>query len=73
MASISHRVENVLTLSLSATTFSIPFASGLWSAMAASAGARNQISNSSSVVRMTGMAFVWIGATTEFGSVVRNA
>jgi hypothetical protein len=35
-------------------------------------GARVQTSRSSSVVRITGMAFGWIGATTAFGDVVKN-
>jgi hypothetical protein len=45
---------------------------GLCSAFASSQGARIQTSCSSSVVRITGMAFGWIGSTTEFGAVVRN-
>jgi hypothetical protein len=35
-------------------------------------GARIQTSRSSSVVRITGMAFGWIGSTTGFGDVVRK-
>ena len=35
-------------------------------------GARIQTSRSSSVVRITGMAFGWIGSTTAFGDVVRK-
>jgi hypothetical protein len=34
--------------------------------------ARIQTSRSSSVVRITGMAFGWIGATTAFGTVVKK-
>src|SRR5664279_3709927 len=41
--------------------------------MASVADALSQTSISSSLVRMTGMAFGWIGATTAFGSVVKNA
>lgn len=39
----------------------------------AAAGAVIQVSTSSGVVRITGIAFGWIGPTSEFGSVVRNA
>jgi hypothetical protein len=35
-------------------------------------GARNQTSRSSSVVKITGMAFGWIGSTTAFDEVVRK-
>ena len=35
-------------------------------------GARIQMSRSSSVVRITGIAFGWIGSTTAFGDVVRK-
>jgi len=38
---------------------------GLCSAFASSHGARIHTSRSSSVVRITGIAFEWIGATTE--------
>ena len=41
-------------------------------AFASSHGARIQTSRSSSVIRITGMAFGWIGSTTAFGDVVRN-
>ena len=34
--------------------------------------ARIQTSRSSSVVRITGIAFGWIGSTTAFGAVVRK-
>jgi hypothetical protein len=44
--------------------------SGRCSALASSHGARIQTSRSSSVSRMTGMAFGWIGSTTAFGDVV---
>jgi hypothetical protein len=46
--------------------------SGRCSAFASSHGARIQTSRSSSVVRITGMAFEWIGSTTAFGDVVRK-
>jgi hypothetical protein len=42
--------------------------SGLCSALASSQGARIQTSRSSSVIRMTGMAFGWIGSTTAFAT-----
>ena len=42
------------------------------SALASSHGARIRTSRSSSVVRITGMAFGWIGSTIAFGDVVRN-
>jgi hypothetical protein len=42
------------------------------SALASSHGARIQTSCSSSISRMTGMAFGWIGSTTAFGVVVRK-
>jgi hypothetical protein len=41
-------------------------------ALASSPGERIQTSRSSSVVRITGIAFRWIGSTTAFGAVVRN-
>ena len=47
-------------------------ANGLSSAFASSHGARSQTSRSSSAVRITGMAFGWIGSTTAFGAVVKN-
>ncbi|TCR07360.1 hypothetical protein EDF70_1011334 [Neorhizobium sp. JUb45] len=50
-----------------------PFSgSGRWRALASSQGARIQTSISSAVVRITGIAFGWIGFTTEFGSQVRK-
>ena len=47
--------------------------SGRCSASASFAGAVSQRSISARVVRMTGIALGWIGATTAFGSVVRKA
>jgi hypothetical protein len=41
--------------------------SGRCNALASSHGPRIQISRSSSVITMTGMAFGWIGSTTAFG------
>jgi hypothetical protein len=52
--------------------FSASSGNGRWSAFASSHGARVQTSRSSSVVRITGMAFAWIGSTTAFGEVVRK-
>jgi hypothetical protein len=40
--------------------------------LGSSHGARIQTSYSSSVVRITGMAFGWMGSTTAFGAVVRK-
>jgi hypothetical protein len=40
--------------------------------VASSHGARIQTSRSSSVVRITGIAFGWIGSTMAFGAVVRK-
>jgi hypothetical protein len=37
-----------------------------------SQGARIQTSRSSSVVKVTGIAFEWIGSTIAFGDVVKN-
>jgi Rha family phage regulatory protein len=54
------------------TIFRASSGSGRWSALASSHGARSQASRSSSVVRMTGIALGWIGATTAFGAVVRK-
>jgi len=45
---------------------------GRCSAFASSHGGRSQTSRSSSVVKITGIAFGWIGATTAFGEVVRK-
>jgi hypothetical protein len=58
--------------SLSAPRATILVASsgnGRCSALASSHGARIQTSRSSSVSRMTGMAFGWIGSTIAFGDV----
>jgi hypothetical protein len=46
--------------------------SGRCSVFASSHGARIQTSRSSSVVRITGIAFGWIGATMAFGEVVKK-
>lgn len=54
------------------TTTSASSGNGRCSALASSHGARIQTSISSVVVRITGIAFGWIGATTAFGSVVRK-
>src|SRR3569833_1282775 len=54
-----------------ATIFSTPSGKGRCSAFASSHGARSQASYSSADVRITGIAFGWIGATTAFGAVVR--
>jgi len=51
-----------------ATILSVVLGNGLCSALASSHGARIHTSRSSGVVRITGMAFGWIGATTAFGS-----
>jgi hypothetical protein len=45
---------------------------GLCSTFASSHGARIQTSRSSSVVKITGIAFEWIGSTMAFGAVVRK-
>src|SRR5829696_83469 len=61
--------------SLSAPRATILIASsgnGRCSVLASSHGARTQTSHSSSVIRMIGMAFGWIGSTTAFGDVVRK-
>src|SRR5712675_1811070 len=55
-----------------ATIASASSGSGRCNALASSHGARIQTSRSSSVVRITGIAFGWIGATTAFGAVVRK-
>src|SRR6202000_3115571 len=55
-----------------ATILSALFGSGRCNALASSHGARSQTSRSSSVVRITGIAFGWIGSTTAFGAVVRK-
>jgi hypothetical protein len=53
------------------TILSASSGSGRCSALASSQGARIQMSRSSSLVRITGIAFGWIGSTTAFGDVVR--
>ena len=61
--------------SLSAPRITILSASsgkGRCNAFASFHGARIQTSRSSSVVRITGIAFGWIGSTTAFGDVVRK-
>jgi hypothetical protein len=55
-----------------ATILIVPSGNGRCSALASSHGARIQTSRSSSVCRMTGMAFGWIGSTTALGDVVRK-
>ena len=56
-----------------ATIRSAPSGSGRCSFSASSAGAVIQVSTSSGVVRITGIAFGWMAPTSAFGSVVRNA
>jgi hypothetical protein len=51
-----------------ATIFNASSGSGRCSAFASSHGARIQTSRSSSVVKITGIAFEWIGSTTVFGA-----
>jgi hypothetical protein len=50
----------------------VAWAAVVRSALASSHSAGIQTSRSSSVVRMTGIAFGWMGWTTAFGEVVRN-
>jgi hypothetical protein len=52
-----------------ATTINSLSGNGLCSAFASSHGARIQTSCSSSLVRITGIAFEWIGSTMAFGDV----
>jgi hypothetical protein len=52
--------------------FSASSGRGRCSAFASSAGARIHTSRSSSVVKITGIAFGWIGFTTAFASVVKK-
>jgi hypothetical protein len=54
------------------TILSASSGSGRCNAFASSHGARIQTPRSSSVVRITGIAFGWIGSTTAFGDVVRK-
>jgi hypothetical protein len=56
-----------------ATIRSAPSGSGRCSLRTSSGGDVIQVSISSGVVRMTGIAFGWMAATSAFGSVVRNA
>jgi hypothetical protein len=53
-----------------ATIFKASSSSGRCNAFASSHGARIHTSHSSCVVRITGMAFGWIGSTIAFGVVV---
>jgi hypothetical protein len=53
-----------------ATIFRASSGNGRCSALASSQGARIHTSRSSSVVRITGIAFGWIGSTTAFGAAV---
>jgi hypothetical protein len=55
-----------------ATIRNASLGNGRCNAFASSHGARIQTSHSSSVVRITGVAFGWIGSTTAFGAVVKN-
>jgi hypothetical protein len=73
--SISGEFHTADWSSLSEPRATIPSASsgkGRCNAFASSHGARIQTSRSSSVVKITGIAFGWIGSTTAFGDVVRN-
>ena len=54
------------------TILSASSANGRCNAFASFHGARIHTSRSSSVVRMTGIAFGWMGSTTAFGCVVRK-
>src|SRR6202022_1918792 len=56
-----------------ATIRSDPSGNGRCSFSAASGGAVIQVSTSSGVVRITGIALGWMAPTSAFGSVVRNA
>jgi hypothetical protein len=56
-----------------ATILSAPSGSGRCSFSASSGDAIIQISTSSAVVRITGIAFGWTAPTSALGSVVRNA
>jgi hypothetical protein len=55
-----------------ATIFDASSGKGRCNAFASSQGARIQTSHSSAVVKITGIAFEWIGSTTAFGVVVRK-
>jgi hypothetical protein len=54
------------------TIFSASSGNGRCNAFASSQGARIQTSRSSSLVRITGIAFGWIASTMAFGAVVRK-
>ena len=72
---IARNVKSEASQFLSApriTIFSASSANGRCNTFASSHGARIQTSRSSSVVRITGIAFGWIGSTMAFGDVVRN-
>jgi hypothetical protein len=56
-----------------ATIRSDPSGNGRCSVRASSGGAVIQVSTSSGVVRITGIAFGWTAPTSAFGSVVWNA
>src|SRR5207302_4767373 len=56
-----------------ATILSDPSESGRCNFKTSSGGAVIQVSTSSGVVRITGIAFGWTAPTSAFGSVVRNA
>ena len=66
------RSRVIFLVDATATTLSASCGSGLCSARASSHGARIQTSRSSSVVKITGIAFEWIGSTMAFGAVVRK-
>jgi len=55
-----------------ATIFDASSGKGRCNAFASSQGARIQTSHSSGVVKITGIAFGWIGSTIAFGAVVRK-
>ena len=55
-----------------ATIFNVSSGSGRCSAFASSRGARIQTSRSSSVVRITGIAFGWIGSTIALDDAVKK-
>ena len=72
---VSERGHAATLSSLSAPRITILSASsgnGRCNAFASSHGARIQTSRSSSVSRITGIAFGWIGSTTAFGDVVKK-
>src|SRR5258708_10424963 len=63
----------VSSLTPRATIWSDRSGSGRCSFRTSSGGAVIQVSTSSGVVRITGIAFGWMAPTSAFGSVVRNA